>query len=352
MKTSLKSKFAFILTACILIGMLPGSAGRGSAKAENNLKDKQFEKQAAGTDTLEQGKIDYVKLEAEQGSSLRFAVIGDYGNYANDAQSPEVDVANLIKSWAPDIILTTGDNNYNDGTEATIDDNIGKFFHEFISPYQVKHGAGGQVNRFFPSLGNHDWHTQDVDDLPYPYLDYFTLPGNERYYDFTWGPVHFFALDSDSREPDGVGLSSVQASWLQSRLAASTSPWKIVFFHHAPYSSGEHGSMSWMQWPFAAWGADVVLSGHDHTYERISPLGDILYFVNGLGGKSIYDFRDEEVLGSQVQYNGDYGAMLVDVFIGRIRFQFINRNGVVIDDFSLVKQFEYSYLPILQKTSP
>ena len=343
MKTSLKSKFVFVLIACILVGMLPGSAGRGSAEAENNLEDKQFEKQAAGTDILEQGKIDYVELESEQGSSLRFAVIGDYGS----GRDEERDVAALVKSWEPEIIITTGDNNYPDGEAETIDEHIGQFFHEFITPYQDSFGKGAQENLFFPSLGNHDWHSPGAE----PYLDYFTLPGNERYYDFTWGPVHFFALDSDSREPDGVGRSSVQAAWLQSRLAASTSPWKIVFFHHAPYSSGEHGSMSWMQWPFAAWGADVVLTGHDHTYERISPPGDILYFVNGLGGKSRYDFVDI-IEGSQVRYSEDYGAMLVDVFIGRIRFQFINRNGVVIDDFSLVKQFEYSYLPILQKTSP
>jgi len=335
------------LTACILIGMLPGSAGRGSAKAENNLKDKQFEKQAAGTDTLDQGKIDYVELEPEQGSSLRFAVIGDYG----ENSTAEGDVADLIKSWAPDIILTTGDNNYDDGAEATIDDNIGKYFHEFIYPYKGVHGAGGQVNRFYPSLGNHDWRTKDFDDLPYPHLDYFTLPGNERYYDFTWGPVHFFIIDSDPNEPDGYEWDSVQANWLQTQLAKSTYPWKMVVFHHAPYSSGEHGSMIWMQWPFAAWSADVVLAGHDHTYERISPPGDILYFVNGLGGKSRYDFVDN-IEGSQVRYSEDYGAMLVDVFIGKIRFQFINRNGVVIDDFSLVKQFEYSYFPVLQKTSP
>ena len=328
MNYSLKSKFAFILTACILIGMLPGSAGRGSVEAEHNLMDKQFEKQAAGTDILEQGKIDYVKLEAEQGSSLRFAVIGDYGS----GRDEERDVAALVKSWEPEIIITTGDNNYPDGEAETIDEHIGQFFHEFIAPYQGSFGEGAQENLFFPSLGNHDWHSPGAE----PYLDYFALPGNERYYDFTWGSVHFFALDSDSREPDGVGRSSMQADWLKSRLTASTSPWKIVYFHHAPFSSGMHGPVDWMQWPFAGWGADVVLSGHDHTYERIFKDG-IVYFVNGLGGNTRYDFN-EVIDGSQVRYNDDYGAMLVEASGDMVLLKFINRGNELIDTYQLNRE--------------
>jgi hypothetical protein len=259
---------------------------------------------------------------------VRFAVIGDYGS----GKQPEADVAALVKSWNPDLIITTGDNNYPDGTSETIDHHIGQFFHEFIAPYVGSYGEGGQVNRFFPSLGNHDWHYTGTQ----PYLDYFTLPGNERYYDFNWGPVHFYALDSDSREPDGVGRTSQQAVWLQNQLAVSTSPWNIVYFHHAPYSSGMQGDVDWMQWPFAEWGADVVLSGHDHTYERILRDG-ITYFVNGLGGYSKYPFFGV-VDGSQMRYNQDYGAMLVEASENAIRFQFINRLNEVIDTFEIPQQ--------------
>ena len=259
---------------------------------------------------------------------VRFAVIGDYGS----GKQPEADVAALVKSWNPDLIITTGDNNYPDGTAETIDSHIGQFFHEFIAPYIGSYGEGGQENRFFPSLGNHDWHSKGAQ----PYLDYFTLPGNERYYDFSYGPVHFYALDSDSREPDGVGRTSQQAVWLQNQLAVSTSPWNIVYFHHAPYSSGMHGDVDWMQWPFAEWGADVVLSGHDHTYERILRDG-ITYFVNGLGGKSKYSFFGV-IDGSQMRYNQDYGAMLVEASENAIRFQFINRLNEVIDTFEIPQQ--------------
>ncbi len=259
--------------------------------------------------------------------SVRFAVIGDYGGGGR----PERDVADLVNSWKPDFVITTGDNNYPDGEWTTIDANIGQFYHQYIYPYTGDYGAGADRNRFFPTLGNHDWNT----DSARPYLEYFTLPGNERYYDFTWEPVHLFALDSDSREPDGVGRSSSQAAWLQEKLAASPSPWKIVYMHHPPYSSGLHGPVDWTRWPYADWGASAVISGHDHTYERILVNG-VPHFVNGLGGGAIYRFVNITE-GSQLRYNDDYGAMLVEATEAEMTFQFINRQGEVIDIFSLQK---------------
>jgi hypothetical protein len=260
-------------------------------------------------------------------ASLRFAVIGDYGS----GSQAEADVANLVLSWSPEFIITTGDNNYPDGSDETIDSNVGQFFHAFIHPYSGSYGQGADVNRFFPSLGNHDWSTANAQ----PYLDYFTLPGNERYYDFTWGEVHFFVLDSDSREPDGVGSSSPQGVWLQQRLAESQAAWQIVTMHHAPYSSGMHGGTDWAIWPYQAWGADAVLAGHDHTYERLQVNG-IPYFVNGLGGGAIYDFINIDP-NSQARYNNDYGAMLVEADGQQITFQFINRQGQIIDAFTVEK---------------
>ena len=260
------------------------------------------------------------------GGSIRFAAIGDYGK----AGPAEAAVADLVKSWNPDFIITTGDNNYPSGEATSIDQNIGQYYHEFIHPYVGSYGAGAGSNRFFPSLGNHDWDSSGA----LPYRDYFTLPGNERYYDFLWGPVHFFVLDSDSREPDGRTSSSTQALWLQTRLASSTSPWNLVYFHHAPYSSGiQHGSTPVMRWPFQAWGADVVLSGHDHLYERIV-LNDFPYFVDGLGGGTIYGFTTP-VPGSEVRYNGDYGALLVETSPSYMTFQFITVTGTVIDSYTL-----------------
>jgi len=251
-------------------------------------------------------------------SSVRFAVIGDYGS----AGPPEQDVASLVTSWNPALILTTGDNNYPLGSAATIDQNIGQYYHAFIYPYTGGYGDGGTTNRFFPVLGNHDWYTAGAT----PYLDYFTLPGNERYYDFTWGPVHFFAIDSDPNEPDGISATSTQAAWLKSRLAASSATWKLVYMHHAPYSSGAHGSIPALQWPYHTWGATAVLAGHDHDYERIL-VNSLPYFVNGLGGHSVrpFDPGGVPVAGSQVRYAGDFGAMGVEATTTSIIFQFFTR---------------------------
>jgi len=191
-------------------------------------------------------------------ADTRFAVIGDFGQ----AGQPEKDVASLVKSWSPDFVITTGDNNYPDGTAATIDANVGQYYHDFIGSYKGTYGAGSATNRFFPTLGNHDWHTAGAQ----PYLDYFTLPGNERYYDYVQGPVHFFVIDGDGNEPDGTSPTSVQGQWLKSHLATATEPWKVVYEHFPPYSSGtEHGSSTWMQWPYKDWGANIVMSGTSTT---------------------------------------------------------------------------------------
>jgi len=257
---------------------------------------------------------------------VRFAVIGDYGLAGQAAQ----DVANLVISWDPDFIVTTGDNNYPSGAAGTIDRNVGQYYARFIAPYRGSYGPGATTNRFFPALGNHDLATAGAG----PYLEYFTLPGNGRYYDFTWGPVHLFALNSDPREPDGVTAGSVQAQWLRARLAASTARLRIVYMHHPPYSSGRHGSSAWMQWPYGEWGAQVVLAGHDHTYERIMRDG-IVYFVNGLGGVSAYPFRAVPVEGSVVRFNSDFGAMLVTVTAEQATFEFITRRGELVDRYSI-----------------
>jgi tartrate-resistant acid phosphatase type 5 len=265
---------------------------------------------------------------AETSPAISFAVIGDYGSGNADAQA----VAELVKRWKPDFILTVGDNNYPTGSAETIDFNVGQFYADYIAPYRGSFGTGGAENAFFPTLGNHDWDTNNAG----PYLKYFTLPGNERYYDFTWGPVHFFALDGDYREPDGVGSSSRQADWLKQSLAASTAPWKIVYGHHPPYSSGHHGSIDWMRWPFKEWGATIYLAGHDHTYERLE-IDGFPYIINGLGGGAIYQFKDV-LPGSLVRYNAGYGALLVIADEQTLTFQFVTIEGDIIDTFTLNRQ--------------
>ncbi len=255
-----------------------------------------------------------------------FAVIGDYGS----GEAAESHVAALVKSWSPDFIVTVGDNNYPAGSADTIDHNIGSYYHAYIDPYSGAYGSGSDVNRFFPALGNHDWETADAK----AYLDYFVLPGNERYYDFAWGPVHLYCVDSDQEEPNGTSATSAQAQWLETRMGASAEPWRIVYFHNAPYTSGDtHGSSTWMRWPFQRWGATAVLSGHEHNYERLTENG-IPYFVDGTGGESLYGFG-APISGSKVRFSGDYGAMLVKASSTSIEFMFYTYEGRLVDDLKI-----------------
>jgi tartrate-resistant acid phosphatase type 5 len=261
-------------------------------------------------------------LAAPAAGAVRFAVVGDYGR----AGAGELAVSQLVKKLQPDLVITTGDNNYPDGCANTIDANIGQYYHEYIYNYAGGYGAGSATLRFLPSLGNHDYRCS-----PQPYLDYFTLPGNERYYDHQVGNVHFFALDSN---PAGGGTSpaSEQALWLKGKLAASTATWKLVFFHHPPYSSGTHGPTTQMRWPFKSWGATAVLAGHDHTYERLH-VDNLPYFVNGLGGVSRYPFKTV-LPQSYLRFNANYGAMLVEAHANVLRFEFWDVNGNLIDAYA------------------
>ena len=320
-------------TSCEPLTDLPGSQGQ-QATNQTEVTTPASVAQASQTPnpppsaTFTMAPTETVPPTATQAPvALRFAVIGDFG----EGNQAEKDVSKLVKSWKPDLVITTGDNNYPDGAAETIDQHIGQYYADFIAPYHGAYGAGADQNRFFPTLGNHDWNTPNAQ----PYLDYFELPGNERYYDFVWEPVHFFAVDADSREPDGVSKISIQAQWLKERLASSSSIWNVVYFHQPPYSSGYHGSVDWMRWPFAEWGADAVLSGHDHLYERLV-IDGIPYFINGLGGGPIYWFTGS-LPGSQVQYNGDYGAMLVEADSQQMTFQFISRTGELIDSYQVTR---------------
>jgi tartrate-resistant acid phosphatase type 5 len=266
-------------------------------------------------------------LEPGAGTSgvTRFAAIGDYGYAGPDEQA----VADLVKASRPEFVVTVGDNNYPLGAADTIDVNIGLFYHDYLAPYVGRFGCGGPRNRFFPSLGNHDWMTTDAR----PYLDYFTLPGNERYYDVAWGAVHLFAIDSDPSEPDGITADSTQAAWLRARLAAATERWKIVFFHHAPYSSGPHGGTPALRWPFKQWGADLVLTGHDHDYERFS-IDGLTYIVDGLGGAVFYPLGTPAA-GSVARFDGAAGALFVEADAKTLRARFRAADGREIDAVTL-----------------
>lgn len=307
---------------------------------------------------------------AEQAAATTFAIIGDYGM----DNTAEANVATLVKGWSPEFIVTTGDDYYSSaGFESgnRFHESTGKYYCEFLQAVAgtgtCPGGTATPTNRFFPVLGNHDYtDTGNSGTQPSVYTSYFTLPGsgipvgsvpsgNERYYDFVWGPVHFFMLNSGSQvsnnncttgeEPQGCNSSSAQASWLQSALAASNAPWQVVILHKVPFSSdSSHGSTSFMQWPYEAWGADLVVGGHSHTYERIirdvnADGTPIPYVVNGLGGANRYNFGTP-VAGSEVRYNGNWGAMRVVATDAQMTLEFnsIDSGGTLRDTYQLPVQ--------------
>lgn len=280
---------------------------------------------------------------AVQGAKT-FAVIGDYGV----ADENELAVSKLVSSQNPDFVVTAGDNYYNEAGGRGMnkyEKSAGVYYGAWMKG--VPAGGAGQttgtaaVNGFFPILGNHDY--TDATPSLETYLNYFTLPGagftstsgNERYYDFVQGPVHVFVLNSNPQEPDGTNATSRQAQWLREQLAASTSPWNIVFAHHPPYSSDNvHGPTPRMQWPFAAWGADAVISGHVHTYERIVRDGTV-YFVNGLGGEAPRHSFSRPVAGSAFQYNAGFGAQKLTATATTLDFEFYDVYGALVDSYRL-----------------
>jgi len=179
-------------------------------------------------------------------------------------------------------------------------------------------------------LGNHDWYATGAK----PYLDFFSLPNNERYYQFQRGDVHLFAIDSDFAEPDGNTVDPKQAQCPRAQLAASSAPWRVVFFHHPPYSSGAvHGSTVEMRWPFAEWGASIVYAGHDHTYERLAVDG-FPYIVNGVGGHDLYELADP-LPESLVRHADVHGLVLVTATAKEFVSRFLDARGEELDVFKL-----------------
>ena len=297
---------------------------------------------------------------------VKFAAFGDYG--VDDLN--ELAVSLLVKSWNPEFIVTTGDNNYWIDRGDSIDHKIGRYYQEFIKPYMGNYGSGSPtINRFFPALGNHDLYDglyygpNDIRYTGYYHYNYFKLtdpvvvkgntpdvwsPLGVRYYTFIKGNIQFFIANTGLwpqnhapywySEPDGIDSSSVQAQWIKTQLNNSTATWKIVVLHHPPYYSGE-GDLNvyrTLQWNFKQWGANLVLAGHIHNYERLNIEG-LTYVTSGLGGaKKNSPPLPPQRQGSITLYTSQYGANLFQVYNDSLVGKFINIDNEIIDDFKLV----------------
>ena len=259
--------------------------------------------------------------------SVVFAVIGDYGS-GGQGEAP---VADMVKSWNPQFILTLGDNNYGDLSLTGMKAFIGDYYQDFIynpdapESYQA-HGLSAQEmqNRFFPAAGNHDMNKMGSRNA---YLSYFTLPGNELYYDIRWNKdIHIFILDSGGHG-ESECCETEQGKWLRNGLRHSTANYKLVLFHHPPYAAISRKSYHKMRWPFEEWGASVVLNGHDHVYARIASKKSpsFFYLINGLGGARKYKcdpFQLPRSLFRVFCYDDNFGAIIGRQYNDELRLEF------------------------------
>lgn len=289
----------------------------------------------------------YPSVAAESAPTV-FAFVSDYGDGGSDSHN----VAVLVKSWKPEFILTGGDNNYSTGSAADIDNNIGSQYRSFIYPY-----AGSQPlwagemaatkNKFWPVPGNHDLDTVVGGIAGAPYFDYFTLPktnaSTESDYDFIHGPVHFFMMNSAINTAgvltDALGNDelSVRQAILAQRVALSTAKWKVLVFHHPPYTSGSAYTpgKTQLRWDYKSLGIDLVLNGHSHNYERLVVAG-LPYIVCGSGGHGLTGFGTP-LAGSEVRNSSSFGALRLTATCSSLKSEFIGLGNSVLDTVTFTK---------------
>jgi predicted MPP superfamily phosphohydrolase len=247
--------------------------------------------------------------------SLKFAVLGDFGT-GNKQQYQLAEQMKLVHDRFPyDMVALVGDNLY--GSERPQD-----FKKKFEDPYKPLLDAGV---KFYASLGNHD------DPQEQRNYKLFNMDGR-RYYSFkpsTKQSVRFFALESSYLNPE-------QIAWFEKELKDSDSDWKIPYFHHPPYSSGErHGSDTQMRQPleplFLKYNVSVVLTGHDHFYERTKPQKGIVYFVCGSGGQLRKGNIDKSTGLTAAGNDQDQAFMIAEINGDEMWFNAISREGKVFD---------------------
>lgn len=222
---------------------------------------------------------------------VTFVAFGDAGSGSASQQA----VRDRLAQTPFDLALIAGDIVYDRGTYA-----------EFEARYFAVYAALIDHLPFYTAPGNHDYAT----DRAAPYLTLFSLPrqalrepDQEHYYSFDYGDAHFVAVDTNAPLASiGDAATDDMADWLAADLRQTAKPWKVVFLHHPPYSSGPHGSQAHVRDQlvplFEQGGVNLVIAGHDHDYERTIPLrgdrpasfaeGGIVYLVTGGGGATLY----------------------------------------------------------------
>ena len=243
--------------------------------------------------------------------SVKFAVIGDTGTGDKHQLAVAKQLTATRAKFPFEFVIMVGDNIY--GGNAAKD-----YDRKFALPYKPLLDANV---KFYAALGNHD-------DPSERFYKPFNMNG-ERYYTFKPADgVRFFALDS-------TYMDEKQLKWLDEQLAMSGSEWKIAFFHHPPYSSGEtHGSdetlRTQLEPRFVKAGVNVVLTGHEHFYERIKPQKGIAYFITGSSAK----LREGNISQTELTAKGfdaGYTFMIVEIVGDDMYYQVLTDSAKTVD---------------------
>jgi hypothetical protein len=251
--------------------------------------------------------------------SLKFAVLGDFGTGDRTQIELARQMAAVHNRFKYELVVLVGDNIY--GSERPQD-----FKRKFEDPYKPLLDAGV---KFYASLGNHDAREQR-------YYKLFNMDGR-LYYTFSPKPdVRFFVLESTYPVPE-------QISWLEKELQTSGSDWKIAVFHHPLYSSGErHGSdlrlRDVLEPLFLKYNVSLVLTGHDHFYERVKPQKGIAYFVVGSGGRLREGNIDRSTGLTAGGFDSDLVFLAAEIAGDEMYFNAVSRQGTIDDSGVLTRR--------------
>lgn len=249
--------------------------------------------------------------------SVKFAVVGDFGSGEPSEYAVAAQMAAFRTRFPFDFVITTGDNII--GRQ----DRPADFAEKFERPFQA---LLAEKVPFYATLGNHDKPSN---------ASYSSWNMNgRRYYTFAVKNVRFFSLDSN--RPDRAELE-----WMEEALGGSNEQWKICYFHHPLYSDGvKHGPSLELRVLFepilVRHGVDVVFSGHDHVYERLTPQQGIAYFVTGAGGQDVRTLRRSEA--TAASFDREETFTVVEVLGSELFFQTVSRSGVTVDAGTIRKR--------------
>jgi acid phosphatase type 7 len=232
--------------------------------------------------------------------------VGDIGSCEVSADEAVADLAARL----PGTIALLGDTVYGGGSSEQ--------FSRCFDP-----AWGPMKSRIRPAVGNHEYETEGAAG----YFNYFGAAAGEEgrgWYSYDLGAWHVVVLNSNCGEV-GCGTGSDQFGWLQADLATNDSDCLLAYWHHPRFSSGRHGSTEAVD-PFwdamHAAGVDVVVSGHDHTYERLSAEG-VRQFVVGTGGRSLYPFEKPALPETETRSDSAYGLLWLYLGGGTYEWEYV-----------------------------